>query len=77
MTSSDTFFTVVSPGSNRVSHSVVGAHEGGIFSVCVLKDGIILTGGKDRRIVEWSASYAKTGQEHEVGHTLWHLYKTS
>ena len=62
--------TIIFLGTNRVSKAVLGAHEGGIFSICVLKDGIILTGGKDRRIVEWKATYEKTGQEHEVGEEL-------
>ena len=37
-----------------------------MFSICVLKDGTLLTGGKDRKIVHWSTGYKKLGQEHEV-----------
>eukprot|EP00064_Thunnus_orientalis_P022846 superscaffoldBa00008081_g23067 len=41
-------------GGNRISQVVSGAHEGGIFSVCVLKDGTLVSGGgKDRRVVLW------------------------
>lgn len=53
-------------GSNRVSHAINGAHDGGIFSICVMKDGNVLSGGKDRRIVQWDSSYKKTGNEHEI-----------
>ena len=54
------------PGTNKISQAVTGAHEGGIFSICILKDGSIITGGKDRRLVHWSNAYKKTGQEIEV-----------
>ena len=57
-------------GTNRITQAVLGAHEGGIFSICVLKDGIILTGGKDRRIVEWGPAYNRTGLEHEVSQVI-------
>ena len=56
----------VHAGSNKVTHGVTGAHEGGLFSICIMKDGTITTGGKDRRIVEWSSAYKRTGREHEV-----------
>lgn len=36
--------------TNRVLDALVAAHEGTIFSICVLKDGTLLTGGKDRKI---------------------------
>lgn len=46
---------------------VSGAHEGGIFSVCVLKDGTVVSGGgKDRKVVLWDHSYRKQA-EMEVG----------
>ena len=54
------------PGTNKISQAVTGAHEGGIFSICILKDGSIITGGKDRRLVHWTNAYKKTGQEIEV-----------
>ena len=44
-----------------------GAHEGGVFSVCVMKDGTILSGGgKDRKIIQWDNAYKKTGLETEL-----------
>uniref|UniRef100_A0A672IC14 Echinoderm microtubule-associated protein-like 2 n=1 Tax=Salarias fasciatus TaxID=181472 RepID=A0A672IC14_SALFA len=37
-------------GGNRISQVVSGAHEGGIFSICVLKNGTMVSGGgKDRK----------------------------
>jgi len=53
-------------GTNKINQAVTGAHEGGIFSICILKDGSVITGGKDRRIVQWTSGYKKSGQEIEV-----------
>uniref|UniRef100_A0A3P8TFW1 EMAP like 2 n=1 Tax=Amphiprion percula TaxID=161767 RepID=A0A3P8TFW1_AMPPE len=54
-------------GGNRISQVVLGAHEGGIFSVCVLKDGTMVSGGgKDRKVVLWDHDYRKQS-EMEVG----------
>ncbi|XP_067102455.1 echinoderm microtubule-associated protein-like 2 isoform X2 [Osmerus mordax] len=54
-------------GGNRISQVMGGAHEGGVFSVCVLKDGTMVSGGgKDRRIVLWDHDYHKQA-EMEVG----------
>ncbi|KAL2096531.1 hypothetical protein ACEWY4_008679 [Coilia grayii] len=50
-------------GGNRISHAVPGAHEGGIFSLCVLKDGTLVSGGgKDRKVVHWDHEYHKQGE---------------
>lgn len=50
-------------GSSKASQAIVGAHEGGIFSIFVdPEDGTLLTGGgKDRKIVQWNSSYERTG----------------
>ncbi|XP_035535871.1 echinoderm microtubule-associated protein-like 2 isoform X2 [Morone saxatilis] len=57
-------------GGNRISHQVSGAHEGGIFSVCVLKDGTMVSGGgKDRKVVLWGHDYRKQA-EMEVGESF-------
>ncbi|KAF1393580.1 hypothetical protein PFLUV_G00017520 [Perca fluviatilis] len=57
-------------GGSRISQVVSGAHEGGIFSVCVLKDGTMVSGGgKDRKVVLWDHDYRKKA-EMEVGETL-------
>uniref|UniRef100_A0A665TIM9 EMAP like 2 n=1 Tax=Echeneis naucrates TaxID=173247 RepID=A0A665TIM9_ECHNA len=54
-------------GGNRISQVVQGAHEGGIFSICVLKDGTMVSGGgKDRKVVLWDHDYRKQA-EMEVG----------
>uniref|UniRef100_I3JLA8 EMAP like 2 n=1 Tax=Oreochromis niloticus TaxID=8128 RepID=I3JLA8_ORENI len=52
-------------------HQVVsGAHEGGIFSVCVLKDGTMVSGGgKDRKVVLWDHDYRKKATM-EVGESF-------
>ncbi|XP_013881874.1 echinoderm microtubule-associated protein-like 2 [Austrofundulus limnaeus] len=57
-------------GGNRISQVVSGAHEGGIFSLCVLKDGTVVSGGgKDRKVVLWDHNYRKQA-EMEVGEPL-------
>ncbi|CAM5172821.1 unnamed protein product [Eretmochelys imbricata] len=53
-------------GGNRISQAVPGAHEGGVFGLCVLHNGTIVSGGgKDRRVVLWGRDYQKL-QENEV-----------
>uniref|UniRef100_A0A8C7RQA4 EMAP like 2 n=3 Tax=Oncorhynchus mykiss TaxID=8022 RepID=A0A8C7RQA4_ONCMY len=50
-------------GGNRISQVVARAHEGGIFSLCVLKDGTLVSGGgKDRRMVLWDHDYNKQSE---------------
>jgi hypothetical protein len=57
-------------GQNKVTVAINGAHEGGIFSICIMKDGTFVTGGKDKKIIEWNNSYKRTGREHEVMRSL-------
>uniref|UniRef100_A0A8C4Y502 EMAP like 2 n=1 Tax=Gopherus evgoodei TaxID=1825980 RepID=A0A8C4Y502_9SAUR len=53
-------------GGNRITQAVLGAHEGGIFGLCVLRNGTIVSGGgKDRRVVLWGRDYQKL-QKNEV-----------
>ncbi|XP_067121912.1 echinoderm microtubule-associated protein-like 2 isoform X1 [Centruroides vittatus] len=41
-------------GYNKVCRTIGNVHDGGVFSICVLKDGTFVTGGgKDFRIVQW------------------------
>ncbi|XP_063957676.1 77 kDa echinoderm microtubule-associated protein isoform X1 [Lytechinus pictus] len=48
-------------GNTRISQAVLGAHEGGIFSLCVMNDGQILSGGgKDKKVVLWTADYQQS-----------------
>uniref|UniRef100_A0A8C0H466 EMAP like 2 n=1 Tax=Chelonoidis abingdonii TaxID=106734 RepID=A0A8C0H466_CHEAB len=50
--------------------AVLGAHEGGIFGLCVLRNGTIVSGGgKDRRVVLWGRDYQKL-QENEVSESF-------
>lgn len=54
-----------------------GAHEGGIFSVCVLKDGTMVSGGgKDRKVVLWGHDYRKKAEMEVMTcvHQRHHLY---
>uniref|UniRef100_A0A1A8PG76 Echinoderm microtubule associated protein like 1 n=1 Tax=Nothobranchius pienaari TaxID=704102 RepID=A0A1A8PG76_9TELE len=44
-------------GTNRISHVIQGAHEGSIFAVCMLRNGTLVSGGKDRRLISWDSSY--------------------
>ncbi|NXC06605.1 EMAL1 protein, partial [Orthonyx spaldingii] len=47
-------------GTNRISHAVQGAHEGGIFALCMLRDGTLISGGgKDRKLISWNGNYQK------------------
>ncbi|XP_078452761.1 echinoderm microtubule-associated protein-like 2 isoform X2 [Lampetra planeri] len=49
-------------GTNRITHAIVGAHDGGIFTLCMQRDGTLVSGGKDRRLVTWDTAYRKTGE---------------
>ncbi|KAM6912638.1 echinoderm microtubule-associated protein-like 1 isoform 1-T1 [Xenentodon cancila] len=44
-------------GTNRISQVIPGAHEGSIFAVCMLRNGTLLSGGKDRKFISWDSSY--------------------
>uniref|UniRef100_A0A672RFK9 Echinoderm microtubule-associated protein-like 2 n=1 Tax=Sinocyclocheilus grahami TaxID=75366 RepID=A0A672RFK9_SINGR len=55
-------------GGNRISQVILGAHEGGIFSLCVLKDGTLVSGGgKDRRVLLWDHDYRKKSEIEAFG----------
>uniref|UniRef100_A0A3P8QID4 HELP domain-containing protein n=1 Tax=Astatotilapia calliptera TaxID=8154 RepID=A0A3P8QID4_ASTCA len=47
-------------GTNRISHVIQGAHEGSIFALCMLRNGTLVSGGKDRRLISWDSSYQQT-----------------
>ncbi|XP_076021748.1 echinoderm microtubule-associated protein-like 1 isoform X3 [Genypterus blacodes] len=47
-------------GTNRISHVIQGAHEGSVFALCMLRNGTLVSGGKDRRLVCWDSSYQQT-----------------
>lgn len=51
-------------GGNRIKKAVLGAHDGGLFALCALRDGTLVSGGgRDRRVVLWGSDYCKL---HEV-----------
>jgi len=54
-------------GYNAVTKAMWKVHEGPIFTICVLKDGSIITGGgKDGRVVKFDTMYRPTGQEAQL-----------
>jgi len=54
-------------GYNAVTKVIRKVHDGPIFSICVLKDGSIITGGgRDSRIVKFDTLYRKTGMEAQL-----------
>ncbi|XP_030625749.1 echinoderm microtubule-associated protein-like 1 isoform X2 [Chanos chanos] len=44
-------------GSNRISHVIQGAHEGSVFALCMLRNGTLVSGGKDRKLSAWDGDY--------------------
>lgn len=55
-------------GTNTILRLVRGVHEGGIFSICVLKDGSVISGGgKDGRLVLLDSELQPTGEESSIG----------
>uniref|UniRef100_A0A8C5R484 EMAP like 1 n=1 Tax=Leptobrachium leishanense TaxID=445787 RepID=A0A8C5R484_9ANUR len=46
-------------GTNRISHAIQGAHDGGIFALCMQRDGTLVSGGKDRKLISWDGNYQK------------------
>lgn len=58
----------VSLGKNTIIKVVKSVHEGSVFSICVLKEGSIISGGgKDGRIVQFDGNLQHTGFEAQVG----------
>ncbi|XP_050488021.1 echinoderm microtubule-associated protein-like 2 isoform X11 [Bombus huntii] len=54
-------------GTNTISKIARNIHEGSIFSICVLKDGFIVTGGgKDGKILYFDESLNLTGEEAQI-----------
>lgn len=53
-------------GGNRPKRIIHDAHQAGVFSVLAMKDGSYLTGGRDRRVVEWNENFEPTGREAEL-----------
>ncbi|KAK2708115.1 hypothetical protein QYM36_015714 [Artemia franciscana] len=54
-------------GTNTILKSIKNAHEGAVFSLLVLKDGHVVSGGgKDGQLTLWDPSYRRTGYTAEV-----------
>ena len=50
-------------GYNAVTKAIWAMHDGPVFALCVLRDGMIVTGGaKDRRIVKCDPEFRPTGE---------------
>lgn len=69
-------FYIVILGTNTIARVVRNLHEGSIFSICVLKNGNIITGGgKDGRIVYFDSSLNLAGSEAQASRTKISLLK--
>ncbi|XP_056667259.1 echinoderm microtubule-associated protein-like 1 isoform X7 [Monodelphis domestica] len=54
-------------GTNRISYAIQGAHEGGIFALCMLRDGTLVSGGgKDRKLISWNGNYQKLNKTEQI-----------
>lgn len=54
-------------GKNTIIKVIKSVHEGSVFSICVLKEGSIITGGgKDGRIIQFDNNLQRTGYEAQV-----------
>lgn len=51
---------------NTITKALTAAHPGGVFSLCFTEGGNLISGGKNRKIVEWDSSYNPTGREKEL-----------
>lgn len=54
-----TFFLCFRKGTNKIVHVLPNVHDGTIFTICVMPDGVFLSGGKDRNIIKWDVNYKK------------------
>uniref|UniRef100_A0A1B6EW60 Uncharacterized protein n=1 Tax=Cuerna arida TaxID=1464854 RepID=A0A1B6EW60_9HEMI len=58
-------------GTNTISRLVRNVHEGSIFSICVLKEGsIVSAGGKDGRLIQFDSNFQPTGYEAQIAEHL-------
>ncbi|XP_035388974.1 echinoderm microtubule-associated protein-like 1 isoform X7 [Electrophorus electricus] len=46
-------------GSNRISLVIQAAHESSIFTLCMLRNGTLVSGGKDRMLTSWDGNFQK------------------
>uniref|UniRef100_A0A8D8QNL7 Echinoderm microtubule-associated protein-like 1 n=1 Tax=Cacopsylla melanoneura TaxID=428564 RepID=A0A8D8QNL7_9HEMI len=58
-------------GSNTISKFIRNVHEGSVFSICVLKEGsIVSAGGKDGRLLQFDSNLQPTGYEAQIAEHL-------
>ncbi|XP_018904469.2 echinoderm microtubule-associated protein-like 2 isoform X3 [Bemisia tabaci] len=58
-------------GSNTIAKIVRNVHEGSIFTICVSKEGSIITGGgKDGRLFQFDSNLQPTGYEARIAEHL-------
>lgn len=51
-------------GTNTIARFIKNVHEGSVFSICVLKEGNIVTGGgKDGKLIEFDSALQSSGSE--------------
>lgn len=56
-------------GTNNIIKVARNVHEGSVFSICVLKEGSIITGGgKDGKLIQFDTSMHPTGYEAQVNY---------
>lgn len=56
-------------GTNNILKVARNVHEGSVFSICVLKEGSIITGGgKDGKLIQFDTSMHPTGYEAQVSY---------
>lgn len=53
-------------GANKPRRIIRDAHPGGVFSVLAMRNGTYLTGGRDRRVIEWDEVFEQTGRQVEL-----------
>jgi WD40 repeat protein len=51
---------------NRVRNIVSNAHPGGVFVLFSSSDGMIISGGKDKRLLVWDQDLNSLGMDFEV-----------
>ncbi|XP_014664768.1 PREDICTED: echinoderm microtubule-associated protein-like 2 [Priapulus caudatus] len=57
--------------THKIGKVVTKAHDGGIFSLCMCKDGAMVSGGgKDRTLVCWEVEYFNKLKSHEIPEVL-------
>ncbi|XP_026809328.1 echinoderm microtubule-associated protein-like 2 isoform X3 [Rhopalosiphum maidis] len=58
-------------GTNNIIKVARNVHEGSVFSICVLKEGSIITGGgKDGKLIQFDTSMHPTGYEAQIAEHL-------